>query len=46
LFTSSREKPKVVWVRSLVPKLKNSASLAIWSANSAARGNSIIVPTR
>ena len=26
---SSREKPKVVWVRSLVPKLKNSASSAI-----------------
>ena len=30
---SSREKPKVVWVRSLVPKEKNSASLAMSSAH-------------
>ena len=29
-----------------MPKLKNSASLAIWSAHDAARGTSIIVPTR
>ena len=43
---SSREKPKVIWVRSLVPKEKNSASSAIWSAVSAARGISIIVPIR
>src|ERR1039457_5548473 len=35
---SSREMPKVVCVRSLVPKLKNSASSAIWSAVRAARG--------
>ncbi len=41
---SSREKPKVIWVRSLVPKLKNSADSAISSAVSAARGISIIVP--
>jgi hypothetical protein len=39
------EMPKVVWVRSLVPKLKNSASSAIWSAVRAARGSSIMVPT-
>src|ERR1700741_2912680 len=45
LFTSSREKPNVVCVRSFVPNEKNSASLAISSATSAARGNSIIVPT-
>ena len=38
--------PSVVCVRSFVPKLKNSASRAIWSATSAARGISIIVPTR
>ena len=37
--------PCVVCVRSLVPKLKNSASLATWSAVSAARGISIMVPT-
>ena len=42
---SSREMPKVVCVRSLVPKLKNSASSAIWSAVRAARGISIMVPT-
>ena len=35
----------VVCVRSLVPKLKNSASFATWSAVSAARGISIMVPT-
>ena len=29
-----------------MPKLKNSASLAIWSATTQARGSSIIVPTR
>src|ERR1017187_4101395 len=46
LLMSSREKPNVVCVRSLVPKLKNSASLAISSATNAARGNSIMVPTR
>ncbi len=43
---SSRLKPKVIWVRSLVPKEKNCASLAISSAVNAARGISIIVPTR
>ena len=36
---SSRLKPKVICVRSLVPKRKNSASSAIWSAVSAARGH-------
>ena len=41
---SSRLKPKVIWVRSLVPNEKNSASAAISSAISAARGSSIIVP--
>src|SRR5258708_20370621 len=41
---SSREKPNVVWVRSLVPKEKNSASCAISPAVSAARGISIMVP--
>ena len=46
LLMSSREKPKVVCVRSLVPKEKNSASFAISSATRAARGNSIMVPTR
>ena len=34
-----------IWVRSLVPKLKNSASLAISPAVRAARGISIMVPT-
>ncbi len=34
-----------VWVRSFVPNEKKSASLAIWSAVSAARGISIMVPT-
>ena len=43
-LTSSRLKPKVIWVRSLVPKLKNSATSAIWLATRAARGISIIVP--
>ena len=43
---SSRLMPSVVCVRSLVPKLKNSASFAISSAVSAARGISIMVPTR
>src|SRR5580658_10456313 len=42
--TSSREKPKVIWVRSLVPKEKKSATSAISPANSAARGVSIMVP--
>ena len=42
---SSRLNPKVIWVRSLVPKEKKSASLAISSAVRAARGISIIVPT-
>lgn len=37
---------KVIWVRSLVPKLKNSASVATSSAVRAARGISIMVPTR
>ena len=44
--TSSREKPQVIWVRSLVPKEKNSADLAISPAIIAARGTSIIVPIR
>ena len=44
--TSSREKPQPIWVRSLVPKEKNSAAWAIWPAVSAARGTSIIVPIR
>ncbi len=35
----------VICVRSLVPKEKNSATSAIWSASSAARGISIIVPS-
>ena len=43
---SSRLKPKVIWVRSLVPNEKNSASSAIWSAVRAARGTSIMVPIR
>ena len=38
LPVSSREKPNVVCVRSLVPKVKNSASSAISSAVSAPRG--------
>ena len=42
---SSREKPKVIWVRSLVPKLKKSAYSAISFAVTAARGISIMVPT-
>ena len=42
--TSSREKPQPIWVRSLVPNEKNSATCAIWPAVSAARGTSIIVP--
>ena len=46
LSTSSRLKPNVIWVRSLVPKRKKSASSAISSARSAARGVSIIVPMR
>ncbi len=37
--------PSVVWVRSFVPKEKNSALLAISSAVTQARGISIIVPT-
>jgi glyoxylase-like metal-dependent hydrolase (beta-lactamase superfamily II) len=43
---SSRLMPRQVWVRSLVPKLKNSAVSAISSAVRAARGTSIMVPTR
>ena len=46
LAASSRDRPKTVCVRSLVPKLKNSALSAISPARSAARGSSIIVPTR
>ena len=42
--TSSREKPNVIWVRSLVPNEMNSAVLAILSPVRAARGISIIVP--
>ena len=42
--TSSREKPQVIWVRSLVPKEKNSADPAISPAVMAARGSSIMVP--
>jgi hypothetical protein len=42
---SSRDRPNTVCVRSLVPKLKKSATSAILSASSAARGSSIIVPT-
>ena len=42
--TSSRLNPKVIWVRSLVPKEKKSAASAISSARMAARGVSIIVP--
>ena len=34
----------MVWVRSLVPKLKKSASWAIVSAETAARGSSIMQP--
>ena len=43
--TSSRLKPNVICVRSLVPNEKNSATSAMRSATSAARGVSIIVPT-
>ena len=42
--TSSRLKPKVIWVRSFVPKLKKSASSASSPATRAARGVSTIVP--
>src|SRR5262245_19952961 len=42
---SSREKPNAVWVRSFVPKEKNSAVSASSSATTAARGSSIIVPS-
>ena len=42
--TSSRLNPNVICVRSLVPKLKKSATSAISSARTAARGVSIIVP--
>jgi len=41
---SSLEKPNPIWVRSFVPKEKNSASAAILSAVNAALGISIIVP--
>ena len=44
LPASSREKPKVSCVRSLVPNEKNCASAAISSAVTAPRGTSIIVP--
>jgi hypothetical protein len=43
---SSRLTPRVVCVRSLVPNEKNVPSSAISPAISAARGSSIIVPTR
>ena len=43
---SSREKPSVVCVRSLVPNEKKSAVSAISSARMQARGSSIIVPQR
>ena len=43
---SSRLKPNVICVRSLVPNEKNSAAFAIWSASRHARGISIIVPYR
>mmetsp|Transcript_3411 Transcript_3411/g.21298 ORF Transcript_3411/g.21298 Transcript_3411/m.21298 type:complete len:276 (+) Transcript_3411:1451-2278(+) len=46
LFTSSLEYPNVIWVKSFVPKEKNSACSAISSATRAALGTSIIVPTR
>ena len=42
---SSREMPRVVCVRSLVPNEKNSAASAMSPARSAARGSSIMVPT-
>ena len=45
LAASSRLMPNAVCVRSLVPNEKNSAVSAISSAISAARGNSIMVPT-
>ena len=45
IAASSRDMPKVVCVRSLVPKEKNSAASAMSPARNAARGNSIIVPT-
>ena len=41
---SSREKPNVVCVRSLVPKLKKSATSRDLVGGEAARGSSIIVP--
>ena len=43
---SSRENASVICVRSLVPNEQKSASSAISSAVRAARGTSIIVPTR
>jgi hypothetical protein len=46
LPASSRLKPQPICVRSFVPKEKNSAVSAILSAVTAARGISIIVPTR
>jgi hypothetical protein len=45
LAASSRLMPKAVWVRSLVPKEKNSAVSAISAARNDARGSSIMVPT-
>ena len=43
---SSRLNPYVVWVKSFVPKLKNSACSAISSAVRHALGSSIMVPIR
>ena len=45
LTASSRLKAYVIWVKSLVPKLKKSAYWANSAARSAARGTSIIEPT-
>ena len=42
---SSRERPRAICVRSLVPKEKKSATSAISPAVIAARGTSIMVPT-
>ena len=42
---SSRDRPSAIWVKSLVPKEKKSATSAISPAVIAARGTSIIVPT-
>ena len=42
--TSSRLNPNTIWVRSLVPNEKKSATSAMSSPRTAARGVSIIVP--